>query len=327
MTITNEAVYAAAKAACVVLNDNGMPVFAPDEGSQDDVERERWLTVVAALEAAEPLLTAELRATNDIAHLLIVEQEGKIKSLRAKLARLEAAAGRAEKAIAPMANAVSNDNGDITLEPMAIGSDAYMEAYWARRALRDALIMSEKNGRIGEKDDKIDGLQSDLDSALDVLWRRGDNESRVWVWLNYPQFASRQKEPASGAFKFAIGQRVEKVGGSYQLSGEIAARWLTDKGEPRYVVNHKPIAPGLLHIYGEAQLREMALRVGFDAQTIATITSALATANEALEKIVAYRTICRSADERDIVETFGVILGIARAALDAINEAAPEEKP
>ena len=79
--------------------------------------------------------------------------------------------------------------------------------------------------------------------------------------------------PTPDPFKFAIGQRVEKFGGSYQLSGEIAARWLTDKGEPRYVVNHKPIAPGLLHIYGEAQLREETPGACSSAETVAKLTA------------------------------------------------------
>lgn len=55
-------------------------------------------------------------------------------------------------------------------------------------------------------------------------------------------------------YAFAIGQRVKKVKGSYRLSGEIVARWRTDDNQPRYVVDHKPAAPGLLHIYNEKQL-------------------------------------------------------------------------
>lgn len=39
-----------------------------------------------------------------------------------------------------------------------------------------------------ERDDKVDGLESDLSSALDVLWRRGDEEARTWIKLNYPKF-------------------------------------------------------------------------------------------------------------------------------------------
>ena len=36
--------------------------------------------------------------------------------------------------------------------------------------------------------DTIDGLTSELDSAIDVLWRRGDDEARKWIALNYPNF-------------------------------------------------------------------------------------------------------------------------------------------
>lgn len=39
---------------------------------------------------------------------------------------------------------------------------------------------------------KIDGLESDLDSALDVLWRRGDDKAREWVRLNHPDFAAKR---------------------------------------------------------------------------------------------------------------------------------------
>jgi hypothetical protein len=55
-------------------------------------------------------------------------------------------------------------------------------------------------------------------------------------------------------FKFAIGAEVLKWTGSYRLAGVVKARFFTDSGDPRYVVDHKPIAPGLLHIYNEEQL-------------------------------------------------------------------------
>ena len=44
--------------------------------------------------------------------------------------------------------------------------------------------------------DKIDGLKADLDSALDVLWRRGDDEAREWARLNYPDFTAKKRKPA-----------------------------------------------------------------------------------------------------------------------------------
>lgn len=38
------------------------------------------------------------------------------------------------------------------------------------------------------KDDKIEGLESDLDSAVEVAYHRGATE---WVQLNYPQHFER----------------------------------------------------------------------------------------------------------------------------------------
>jgi hypothetical protein len=55
-------------------------------------------------------------------------------------------------------------------------------------------------------------------------------------------------------FKFAIGAEVLKWTGSYWLACIVKARFFTDSGDPRYVVDHKPIAPGLLNIYNEEQL-------------------------------------------------------------------------
>lgn len=49
--------------------------------------------------------------------------------------------------------------------------------------------------RVNELEDKIDGLESELSSAVDVLFRRGDDEAREWVRLNYPkQYAALKKE-------------------------------------------------------------------------------------------------------------------------------------
>ena len=42
----------------------------------------------------------------------------------------------------------------------------------------------------GELEDKVDGLESDLNSALDVLWRRGGKDARDWIWMNYRKFAA-----------------------------------------------------------------------------------------------------------------------------------------
>lgn len=40
---------------------------------------------------------------------------------------------------------------------------------------------------------KIMGLEVDLDSALDIIYRRGDDEARIWLSLNYPKFKCEEK--------------------------------------------------------------------------------------------------------------------------------------
>ncbi len=54
--------------------------------------------------------------------------------------------------------------------------------------------------------------------------------------------------------KFNIGDKVLKCTGDYHLEGVVVAVFQTLKGGVRYVVEHQPLAPGLLHIYGEANL-------------------------------------------------------------------------
>ena len=54
-------------------------------------------------------------------------------------------------------------------------------------------------------------------------------------------------------FKFRVGDKVEKVGGSYQAEGIIAAAFKTRKGENRYVFDFDD-PEGILHIFGEKQL-------------------------------------------------------------------------
>ena len=53
---------------------------------------------------------------------------------------------------------------------------------YARAILEADDMVREERERA---DDKIDGLEADLDSALDVLWRRGDDGAREWVRMNY----------------------------------------------------------------------------------------------------------------------------------------------
>ena len=74
--------------------------------------------------------------------------------------------------------------------------------------------------------DKIDGLKADLDSALDVLWRRGDDEARVWVRLNYPDFTAKKRKaaPRSGTVWLNVWARSDGTYGNYGFNGEEAAR-------------------------------------------------------------------------------------------------------
>ncbi|ORE90958.1 hypothetical protein [Aurantimonas sp. 22II-16-19i] len=53
---------------------------------------------------------------------------------------------------------------------------------------------------------------------------------------------------------FAIGDRVEKFTGDYQIAGEVRSVFTTLAGKTRYVVEH---SPGFLHIYGPSNLRPL----------------------------------------------------------------------
>lgn len=57
------------------------------------------------------------------------------------------------------------------------------------------------------------------------------------------------KEP-----QFKLGDPVRKVTGEYHLDGVIVAVFWNTSGALRYVVEHQPLAPGLLHIYSEKNL-------------------------------------------------------------------------
>ncbi len=54
-------------------------------------------------------------------------------------------------------------------------------------------------------------------------------------------------------YLFEINDVVMKVGGSYQATGVIKARFFADDGSPRYVFRFDSPA-GLLHIFNEKQL-------------------------------------------------------------------------
>lgn len=64
-------------------------------------------------------------------------------------------------------------------------------------------------------------------------------------------------EQAMTAPLFNPGDRVEKFGGSYSAPGIIVKAFDTLDGEVRYVVDFSPVLPGLLHIFGERQLRPL----------------------------------------------------------------------
>jgi len=57
-------------------------------------------------------------------------------------------------------------------------------------------------------------------------------------------------------FKFEHGNRVRKVGGSYQAEGIIVGVAVTTTGDVRYVFEFTQY-PGMLHIFNEGQLEHV----------------------------------------------------------------------
>lgn len=47
-------------------------------------------------------------------------------------------------------------------------------------------VLDAKDAEIERLQDKVDGLDEDLMSALEMLWKRGDDQAREWVKANYP---------------------------------------------------------------------------------------------------------------------------------------------
>jgi hypothetical protein len=58
-------------------------------------------------------------------------------------------------------------------------------------------------------------------------------------------------------FEFQVGDRVEKHTGDYHLEGVVVGHAVTLSGKVRYVVEHHPLAPGMLHIYSAQNLRKI----------------------------------------------------------------------
>lgn len=65
--------------------------------------------------------------------------------------------------------------------------------------------------------------------------------------------ARRAEQNPDDGFKFEVGQRVKKVGGSYEATGTIRARFWTRYAQERYVMDFDT-PEGLLHIFGANNL-------------------------------------------------------------------------
>lgn len=57
-------------------------------------------------------------------------------------------------------------------------------------------------------------------------------------------------------FKFHVGDRVRKTGGTYQAEGIIVGIAITTTGDVRYVFEFEQYA-GMLHIFNEGQLEHV----------------------------------------------------------------------
>ena len=63
-------------------------------------------------------------------------------------------------------------------------------------------------------------------------------------------------------FKFELGDRVRKVGGSYQAEGFIVGIAITTTGDVRFVFEFEQF-PGMLHIFNEGQLEYVGKGVSY----------------------------------------------------------------
>lgn len=69
--------------------------------------------------------------------------------------------------------------------------------------------------------------------------------------------ASRTQDLGTSDLPLKPGDVVRKCTGDYHLEGIIVAGFKTIKGAERYVVEHQPLAPGLLHIYSLTNLEKL----------------------------------------------------------------------
>lgn len=63
-------------------------------------------------------------------------------------------------------------------------------------------------------------------------------------------------------FKFELGDKVRKVGGSYQAEGFIVGIAITTTGDVRFVFEFEQF-PGMLHIFNEGQLEYVGKGVSY----------------------------------------------------------------
>lgn len=62
---------------------------------------------------------------------------------------------------------------------------------WSREPFGEGaeyVLTAAKDVKIERLTDKIDGLESELRSALQIIFRRGDDKARFWLAANYPEF-------------------------------------------------------------------------------------------------------------------------------------------
>lgn len=90
--------------------------------------------------------------------------------------------------------------------PSGVPSSAMTETAAAEPIDREALLGEARaiDRRGAEYEDKIDGLESDLQSALEIIDRRGDDRAREWLRINYPKFRSPENVGLEGMTRLAM---------------------------------------------------------------------------------------------------------------------------